>query len=249
MPRAFRPFAVVLLLLPLLAGCDDAPGPPTLIGNPPTLSDFQLTPLEFVLTGGQTADIPLTFSVAVQNPGGGAVTVRYVVRAQFGNEALAEGDLTPSGGRYTGNATLSLPRGETGLYVVTVAVLGEDGLGNEATALLNFVNGDPQPPVIASVEFPPTVTPPAEFSVVATVSDPDGLSNIARVTLNPGNFDLLDDGGIGSISGDATADDGRFTVTFQVPDGQPPGPETFTIQAFDRDGLASAPVEITIDIQ
>ena len=101
MPRAFRPFAAVLLLLSFLAGCDDAPGPPTLIGNPPTLSDFQLTPLEFVLMGGQTATIPLTFSVAVQNPGGG-VTARYVVRAQFGNEALAEGYLSPSGGRYTG---------------------------------------------------------------------------------------------------------------------------------------------------
>lgn len=250
-------FAAVLGLT--LSACDDAPGVTDPFAAPPTLSDFSFTPLEFALdTDAPTAEIPLTLSAQVANPGGRPIDVRYFVRSEFGNESLADGELTPAGGgRYEGGATLSIPRGETGAYVVTVTVLGEDGLvGNTVTGLLRFTAQSLGPPVIEAVDFPETVQRPADgqpavlIPIVATVSDPDGQRNVNRVLIRTeggAEFELRDDGAAGS--GDETAGDGRYTITFQAESTNEPGPNLFTIQAFDRAGGASDPFSLTITIE
>lgn len=260
-PRLFARTALLLATLVVAAsGCDNAPGLPDLISDPPRLANFTLTPQEFVYTGDDpVAQIPLEVGVDVQGPASGA-EVRYVVRPQFGTEVLAEGTLASTGGgRFEASTTLEVPRGETGLYVVTVTVSNDRGaVGNLVTGLLRFTAESLGPPVIEAVDFPATVTRPAAgedpvpIPIVATVTDPDGQSNISRVvvrTQGGGEFELRDDGGAGSNSGDQTAGDGRYTVTFQVESTNSPGPNVFTLQAFDRSGQASDPVEITITIE
>ncbi|MFV1980721.1 MAG: hypothetical protein ACC655_06170, partial [Rhodothermia bacterium] len=74
------------------------------------------------------------------------------------------------------------------------------------------------------------------------VDDPDGLGNIASVVARVPNgqtFEMLDDGGEGSDSGDEVAGDGRYTVTFDAPEGTPAGTVQFEFQAFDRQGQES----------
>jgi len=263
-----RRLAVVLTALGLaLAACDDGPGVPDPFAPPPTLSAFAFTPLQFALdTDAPTAEIPLSMSVQVSNPGGGALEVRYFVRPEFGTETLAEGVLSPAGGgRCAASTTLSIPRGETGVFVVTVTVASADGrVGNLVTGLLEFTAESLGPPVIEEpVEYPSTVAIPAAgedptlFQIVARVTDPDGQQNISRVVVRPEGGterEMLDDGGFDekgepTNSGDETANDGRYTITFQVPSGSPAGPLDFTIRATDRSGQQSEPVTITITFE
>ena len=125
------------------------------------------------------------------------------------------------------------------------------------TGLMRFSAESLGPPVIDDVEFPATVTrpadgqPPVPIPIIATVSDPDGPSNVSAVRIaaeNGASFDMRDDGGAGSNSGDETAGDGRYTVTFQIESTNKPGDAPFTIQAEDRSGQESDPVDITITI-
>lgn len=267
MPRVFRLFArsafvLGLAAVPLLAGCDEGPGPPSLDLEPPTLSDLQLTPPVVDYTGTDAVVvIPLQLSVAVDE-GSGGVTVRYLVRRPFESGALAEGLLAPADGRYTGDATFEVERGAVGDYVVTVVSSGAGGVGNEATALLRFSSTSLGPPVIAAAGVDPNpVSVPGAFTVVADVTDPDSLANVARAVLASGGaeFQLCDDGNQGSCgfggvdlpgpSGDATAGDGRFSRRFQVAAGTPPGDVGFTVQAFDRVGQASNAVPLIVTLQ
>jgi hypothetical protein len=268
MPRAPRlpaRFALVLaaaLVATALAACDDGPGPPPLDRAPPTVSDLQLTPRTVDYTGAEpVVQVPLQLSVAVDE-GSGGVTARFVVRRPFAPGALAEGLLTPADGRYAGAATLELPRGAVGDYVVTVVASGTGGVGNEATALLRFSSTSFGAPALDAAGVDPNPVPvPGAFTVAADVSDPDGLANVARVVLASGGaeFQLCDDGNFGACgfggvdlpgpSGDAAAGDGRYSRRFQVADGTPPGEVGFTVQAFDRIGEASAAVPLTVTLQ
>ncbi|MDX1438707.1 MAG: hypothetical protein R3284_02285, partial [Rubricoccaceae bacterium] len=226
--RALHAVIGLAMLMLVLQACDTAPGVSDTVANPPSLSELSFSPLEFFYTGGNdTAQIPLELSARVTNPGGGAITVQYFVRAQFATETIAEGVLSAAGnGMYAASETLSVARGATGLYVITVTIVGNDGaVGNEVTGLLNFTAESLGPPVIDDVDFPSTVVRPAEgqppvpVPIVATVSDPDGPSNINAVrisTAGGATFDMRDDGGANSNSGDETAGDGRYTITFQV---------------------------------
>jgi hypothetical protein len=272
MPRVLRllarsavPFgllACAALACAALAACDDAPGPPPFERRPPVVSDLQLSPSAFTYTGNEAVvSIPLQLSVAVDE-GDGAAVVRYVVRRQFESGAVAEGTLAPADGRYAGTDTLQVERGAVGLYVVTVVASGAGGVGNEATALLAYDALDLGPPVVVAAASDPNPVPsPGAFTVTATVGDPDGLANIARVVLESGGaeFQLCDDGNFGSCgfggvdlpapSGDETEGDGRFSRRFQIPEGTEPGDIGFTVQAFDRAGQASAPVLLIVTVQ
>ena len=270
MPRApwpiLRVAAACLTAALVLTACDEVPGDTDPFAAPPTLSDFQFTPLEFALdTEAETAQIPIAMDVFVSNPAGGPVEVRYFVRAEFGSETLLEGALASAGGgRFTGDATLAVPRGETGFYVITVTAANPEGrVGNTVSGLLRFTAQSLGPPVIEAVDFPATVTIPPEggdpvpVPIVATVTDPDGPRNINRVeiqTLVEGvptgpTFQLRDDGGFDSNSGDEAANDGRYTITFQVESTNSPGDNVFRIRAIDRAGEVSDPVDITITIE
>ena len=266
MPRAprllARSAALMACVLPLLAGCDEAPGPPALVSAPPAVSDLQLTPSTFEYTGdADTVQVPLQLSVAV-DAGDGVSSVRYVVRRQFESGVLAEGELAPADGRYAGTTSFAVARGAVGLYIVTVTAFGAGGVGNEATALLHYAAEDRGPPVVTGASVNPNpVVAPSDFTVSAQVSDPDGLANVARVVLSSGGaeFALCDDGNEGSCglggtdlpspSGDAAAGDGRFSRKFSVPAGSGTGDIGFTVQAFDRAGQASEPVQLIVTLQ
>lgn len=231
------------------SGCDSAPGVGDLIPGPPELSDFSFTPLEFVFEGtGDTAQIPLTLDVAVAFAPGASVTVNYFVRRQFETDLVAEGTLASSGGRFSGGETLAIPRGETGLYVITVTVIDDAGqVGNVVTGLLRFASENLGPPVITAIEGPMEFTPPGQLRLIAVVTDPDGLGNIARVegeTPTGVPFEMFDDG---LTLGDEVAGDGRFTATFDVPSATP-GEQTFTFIATDNFGAESEQVSFTVTI-
>lgn len=243
-------YAGLFGLIFLIQSCDTAPGASDLISDPPTLSEFTFTPLEFAHTGsGDMAQIPLTLSVRVGNPGGGAVTVQYFVRRQFATETIAEGNLSSSGsGLYTASETISVPRGATGLYVITVTSIGANGaVGNEVTGLLSFESENLGPPEITSVEGPSEFQPPGLLTLVAVVTDPDGLDNINTVEVTVpagGTFDMFDDG----VSfGDEVAGDGRYTAAFDVPEATP-GDQVFTFKATDNFGSESEVVPFTVTI-
>ena len=239
-------FAAVVVF----AGCDSAPGAGDLVPVPPALSNFSFTPVEFEYTGsGDTAQIPLLISVSASNPGGHTLTVEYFVRRQFNDALVAQGVLSSAGGTsYTGGETVSVPRGDIGLYVITVTVVDDAGnVGNEATGLMRFASENLGPPVITEIEGPAEFEPPGQLQLVAVVTDPDGLGNIARVegiAPNGNVFEMFDDG---FSLGDAVAGDGRYTATFDVPKAEP-GEQTFRFTATDNFGAESEEVSFTITI-
>ncbi|HYE95424.1 MAG TPA: hypothetical protein VD962_04395 [Rubricoccaceae bacterium] len=254
-----RRTAALLALLAFVGGCDDTPGVRDPFGRPPIITAFTFSPEEFLLDeSAPQAEIPVTVEATVSAADGAPPTVRYLVRPEFGSAPVAEGTLTRgANNRWTAAFTLTLDRGATGLYAVVVYAIGADGReGDRATGLLRFTATSLGPPVVENVEHPETVTRPATFNIVATVSDPDGRSNISRVELRqpgeePGTsqFLLRDDGGAGSNSGDEVAGDGRFTIRVQVTEDNAPGVYAFEVQAFDRTRQASNvfPISITVE--
>lgn len=247
-------------MLGTVAACDSAPGAASdpFDQRPPVLTDLQVSPEQVVLEElppeqieGETVRVPLTVSAEVSDPDDDLVGLSYVVfPALGGSEALLRGPLEPaSDGRYAASGMLVLPASAVGDYVVQVRGVDAAGLvSNEVRSVFAFTSTN-EPPVIEAVEATPDpLTPPATLVLIATVSDPNGLGNIARVTgRTPSGFDfeLFDDG---QSSGDATAGDGRFTASFDVPSATP-GVQTFTFQAFDRLGAASEVFEKDVTIQ
>jgi hypothetical protein len=252
--------ALVVAALATLAACDTAPGAPAVLPEPPALAGFAVSPDTFFLAGGAAeAAIPLVLSGAVTSPGGGPVTVRYLARRQGDDTLAVEGAVAvAAAGAFQAADTLRLPRGASGLYLVEAVAEGADGrAGGRAAALVRFAIEPLGPPVIGEVTLtPPTVTPPATGSadvrVVATVTDPDGRANLGYVALQPagGGPQLpLSDGGPVSQSGDATAEDGRYTVTLEIGAGAEPGQYPFEVVARDREGLVATPFPVTITVE
>ncbi len=143
---------------------------------------------------------------------------------------------------------IDLPRGGIGRYeVVVFATDTTGGLSNQARGALLFEVAEGRPPVIVRIEAPETFTPPGTLTLVAEVSDPDGLSNIRQVlvtTPNGAELSMFDDG---ATQEDESAGDGRYTASFNVPSASP-GPQVFRFRAVDRSGLTSETVEATITI-
>lgn len=258
-----------LLSLPLavfFAGCDSTPAPPSVDAQPPLLSDLSVSPQAVRIAdlppsqvqNGQAA-VSLTMAVTATDADADLETVAFVVQSPRANEAaVAEGFLTATGSRYMAAAEVSLPTAITGNY--TVLVYGVDAQGNLSNQMRGTLtlSGSLGPPVITTVDAPDRVTrpaqgdPPVSLQIVATVTDPDGLDNILSVELDGLGIQLCDDGGGvscgGFDSGDATAGDGKFTVTLQVDASNAPGPNTFTVIATDRSGGQSDPVSVTITL-
>lgn len=242
----------------ILGGCDSAPGPSSLDGSPPLLSEFAFSPSHVVLNqlppdrvDGDVVRIPVAFEVTVSDLDGDIDRLGYIVQSPVRqNVPLAEGTIdVPGPGRYEGSAEIRIPKGEVGTYTLLVyAVDREARMSNEVRGTLRFF-AEGAPPVVVRVEADPEVVrPPTTFRLVATVTDPDGLENISRVTLttpNGATRAMFDDG---RSSGDETAGDGRFTASFDVPAASP-GVQTFRVQAFDRTGLASEVVEKQIRVE
>jgi len=158
-------------------------------------------------------------------------------------------------GRYVASVPLQFGRGQRGLYTVLVYAVDDDGLlSNQVRGLFELAGVGLGPPVIDAIDAPTEFQQPGRLQLIAEVSDPDGLEDIARVEVvfpEPfaATFELADDG---RSAGDETADDGRYTATFegvQLPaDFETPYALDLVFRAFDRDGLASDDVSFTITI-
>lgn len=252
------PYLLSLVLSTVLfAGCDQAPGVDAPGGDPPILTQFEFDPHAVSLgdpaveeTGNQVR-FSVTMRVNVDDPDGDLERVAYVVQSPYsGREPVAEGELTPqSGSIFSSSAAVAVPKGDIGVYTVLVYAVDETGsLSDDVRGMLTF-GGEGEPPVIESVEaVPEVVRPPTTLTLIATVSDPDGIGNIARVqgtTPSGATFQMFDDG---ASPGDETAGDGRFTARFDV-DAATPGTQTFTFVATDRSGLKSEVFTKDIEVE
>jgi len=235
----------------LLAGCDSVTDGQPLDGRPPEVSDFAFSPdsLDFDdVLAGDSAAVELALSVRATDPDGRIDRVRYTVTGQF-EGAVAAGTMADGGdGVYTAAPAFRLGRDQRGRYSVLVYAVDDDGrLSNEVRGLFTLTGVGLGPPVVEAIDGPAEFRPPGVLRFVVTVSDPDGLGDVARVELTApagGVFQLFDDG---RTFGDEVAGDGRFTAAFDVPEAAP-GPQTFVFRAFDRDGLVSEDVPFTVTI-
>ena len=112
------------------------------------------------------------------------------------------------------------------------------------------------PPQVLAVTAPDTISRSGAntFLLTAQVTDPDGLSDIAEVTMNsflPGGtpssgnpFFLRDDG----IGGDMTENDGIYSSTFTIGQSNATGIYRFDIQAKDKAGQLSNIVSHSITV-
>lgn len=258
MLHSFRyPAAVLAAAILALSACDQAPGLLDDAGAPPELSDFSFSPHQFIAPpgdGNANMVVPLSMEVTVRDPDHDVEAVSFVV---FGNETIAEGVLAlGSGGRYAGRSDVIVPTGEIGVY--TVLVFAEDMKGmlsNQVRGMMH-VSAEGSPPVISMVVAPDTLHRPGPgeparlLELVAVVSDPDGLANIAAVEFwnaaTPGTrIGMFDEG----ADGDAEAADGRYTRVVRIESSNEPGVTTLAFQARDRAGLLSDTVEATVVVE
>lgn len=240
-----------------LSACDVQPDTtaPNLHDIVPQLSGLTYSPKNIVFENlpesqrnGLVANVPVQLSVAASDLDGSRLSRVQYTLYQFNGQVLKSGEMTLNGNRYTATPTLTLNKADVGTY--TLKVQGVDEQGNFS----NFVFGAIQflaqgaAPVLVSVNAPAQIQLPAAGStrrekITATVTDPDGLSNVAKVVmraLDGSEFELLDDGGRNSsLSGDTTAGDGIFTITIEINSSNPTGTFPFDFEATDRTGLRS----------
>ncbi|MEM8485382.1 MAG: hypothetical protein AAF564_07515, partial [Bacteroidota bacterium] len=245
---------VLGLLLVFAAGCDSLPEQTDALSRPPEVSNLSYSPRQLdlgtapagsVVNG--TARVDFSISAEAADPDGTVSSVRFVLRPPtVGSDPLTNVEMEPQvDGTYVLNYTQELNEGETGDYTLELYAVDNAGtLSNRVLGTFTLLNVQ-DPPVIEAIEAPATVTRPAEgttaFQLIATVSDPQGVANVASVlawnVINPqATFGLFDDGAGGD---DEVAGDGRFTATVQISSSNAPGVNTIAFQATDRSGLRS----------
>ena len=271
--RAHASFLLLTAFLVLaVIGCDNAPGVQDPLAAPPVVSDLDYTPravqvdnLPASAISGDNVLVTIDISARAVDADGDVDRVAFVIQSPVGaTEPIAEGELLAgAGSRFSTRAEVTFPKALTGPYVLIVYASDKRGyLGNELRGTIELT-ATGNPPVIEEIIAPDRIQrpavgePAATMQLIAVVSDPDGLANVARVEVRfDGGSPLLlcDDGGQsqcnpGFGSADATAGDGRFTLTLQVNENNTPGPRTLEFIATDRSGLQSEAVTrvLTID--
>lgn len=271
--RTGAPGGTFLIALALMLGaCDSAPGALDPLSQPPVVSDLDYTPravsiddLPSSAVVGDFVSVTVDVSARAVDPDGDLDRVSFVIQSPIrASEAIGSGDLTAgAGGRFSGRVEVQFPKALTGPYVLIVYASDASGkLGNEVRGTIELT-ATGNPPVIEEIIAPDRVQrpaagqPPVPIAIIARVSDPDGLANVARVEVRfDGGSPLLlcDDGGQGTCnpgfgSGDAASGDGQFTLTIQVDAGNSPGPRTLEFIATDRSGLQSEPQTRVLTIE
>ena len=249
-----------------LAACDAAPGLPEDVRRP-SITAFRLTPTtDSLATRALTATVPLVLTATVV--GEGPVVVRAVVRYAEAPTVLdtlvAKVRVEVQPGPVRVELPITVSRGATGDYAVTLTTEGADGReGDGAAGVFRFRAASLGPPVVARVEAEASVTRPAtgarplSFRIVVTVTDPDGRANVAAVVLADADGNLvgqLYDQGPGGGASDATPGDGRYSAALQVFPADDPralaaGRYAFVVVAFDRAGGQSAAVPLRFEIR
>jgi hypothetical protein len=248
--------ALALLSLALgLSACDAEPGAEPITETAPVVSALSFTPQ--TLTSADVAEglvqASVTLQVRVEDTDGDLARLSYLVRSPLpGAEAVASGSFPVSAdGLITADFPLTIPAAEVGAY--QVRVYAEDAAGRLSNSAIGTLRVDipGSPPRIASFRASPdpfVPGPGAQLQLTASVEDPDGVANIARVEaflLGGGTFDLADDG---RSLGDGVANDGTYTTTFEV-ESLAPGAYPFYAFATDYAGNRSDTVSVAVVVQ
>ena len=263
-PFRYKELILTVVAMSVIAGCDSAPGTPDLSERPPVLQNLAVTPGSIAAVAGAETTVDLTVSWTAQDADGDIDRIFVVVQSpDRGQAALgtADKEIGPGAGQATVQVTF--PAGSVGPHPVVVSA--SDARGRVSNMLLGSVDvvGGSAPPVISALEVPERIVrpaagePPATLPLVAVVEDPDGLANVDRVEMQVNGATTLlmcDDGGQGScnngsISGDQTAGDGRFTVTIQLGSTNAPGVYAFAFKAIDKSGLESQVITRNIIVE
>ena len=181
-------------------------------GRPPVVSNLVFTPQQLdikSLDSDQVQDgkveIQVDVSVDVIDRDGELDRVVFVIRSpEQAQDAIAFHFLDPGTvPEFTGSFMVEFDTGLIGKYLVEVYAVDNDNLlSNRALGTISLLN-DGEPPVIDEVIAPETIQRPAtgtrQEQLIAVVSDPDGVSNIANVLFwnvnSPDDtFSLFDDG-------------------------------------------------------
>ncbi len=248
-----------------MAGCDSAPGTEDVFQQPPVVSNLVVTPDVVAATPGVESQVEVLVSFSATDANDDLEQVFVTVQASAsGGAPLGQEILPATSGQQQATVLVTLPAGTAGSFPVVVTASDARGaIGNKLVGRLD-VTGSNAPPEIVAIDMPDAVQrpaagqPPVSIPIVATVSDPDGLANIARVEVivNGGVTLLLcDDGdrgtcnaGFGS-SGDETRGDGRFTLTIALAAENAAGPNSFEFKAVDRTGLESVSITRILEVQ
>ncbi len=174
-----------------------------------------------------------------------------------------EGDLYITGDEFKGDNIYSalIPMSNkfpNGKYVIEYFIQNKNLSSQEnslkiAVHYFNYINSQINlPPSITEVIVPSTASYEQKITLMVKVNDPNGLKDISSVyyelykpdgskTVNSqgiSQFPLFDDGNTTS-NGDATANDGTYSVFLTFPSGQPLGQWRFEFYAKDKGGLIS----------
>lgn len=264
-----KPWLFAILLL-ALTSCDSVPGVTDPTASSPVVSGIQVTPdvlaLDQLGGEGETVTAQITVSADVTDADKDLTAAFVLIRSSSPGQAPLAQEEVPLGndGRFTLRLDLTVPRASGGQFVVTV--FAADAAGNISNTAYGSirVSGESAPPEIIAVDMPDQVTrpavgqPPISIPILATVSDPDGLENVAFVEVivnGAATLRLCDDGGSGTCnngfgsSGDVAAGDGVFTLTIQLDSSNAAGTNSFEFTAVDRTGLRSGAVFRMITVQ
>ncbi|HEX7069718.1 MAG TPA: hypothetical protein VF190_02885 [Rhodothermales bacterium] len=262
MPLRYVVLSGALLASVLLAACDAAPGAEETSSTPPVVSEFQYNP-DLVILGGlpdtDVTDDSVRFTVSVEvsavDADGQVQEVTYTLRTPDSQApVVSTGAMQSLGGnRYGAEVDVRIAKGQVGNYTLSVFAIDDTGrLSNTVRGMVRFT-ADGGPPVIVEIIAEPDtihVDRDSVLTLIAVVNDPDGLSNIADVTVitpNGQRRPMHDDG---ATHGDPVAGDGRYYARFEgVNLATPNTTQVFAFQATDRTGLSSELVEKPIRVE
>lgn len=221
----FRSFFLVLVVAPLVAGCDSMPGiedggqrapevhpgiqpgvhPGSVFISPEIIDTDRLT----FVNGKATSEITVSVNffdadldlskvfVVIQSPVTGA--------AAAGETTL---NLSNNGSRAI-KVPIEISEGASGVYqVVVFATDSGERISNRIFGSVTLLAGS-EAPVITQIDIPTSVTrpgaglPPVSVAMVVHVDDPDGRDNVARVEVlvnGAVTLNLCDDGGQGTCN-------------------------------------------------
>lgn len=193
--------------------------------------DTAVSGYAFVKDDDGLADIS-TVNYTVVSPDGAVL-----ISGQQLRDDGAQTDPVAGDGKYNGRIALPLPSNILGNYTIQIQAIDNAGFKSNVFALpIKIMRSTNHAPSISNIIAPDTVFVPTDSTIVdfikvsVAVSDDEGLSDIASVTLTSqredstvaGVFPLYDDGGkiiqptFNWVSGDDAANDGRYTLLIPI---------------------------------
>jgi hypothetical protein len=249
------------------------------VGRPPVLLQTAVSPASInsdSINVGNTRspDDLLSLSAIVTarvtaSPDNPISIVHYALKDPISIQTVAAGDLLDDGAGvdktrgdslFTGKVGFQIKRVEVGTFRLEIRAESQNGFQSNTAVVPLIVFRGNRPPVLSALDAPDTLTLANQSQLLPLrikASDPDGLSDVARVIFNSykpdssassGNpFQMYDDGA--ASHGDVTAGDGTYSLIIALPSNTQLGTYRFEFQAFDRSNEASAKIVHRITVK